>query len=77
MIKFLLEMQGVEMPEGGVWGHRNDLDEYYTVDGTTWEEIRAIAASNASVDNVADQTQKKARIGPDPIKYIAKSKTTA
>jgi hypothetical protein len=76
-IQVFLEMQGVEMLEGDVWGHRKDLDEYYTVDDTTLEEIRALAASGASVDNVADQIQKKARIGSDLIKYIAKSKITA
>ena len=43
-----LEMQGVEMLEGDVWGHRKDLDEYFTVENSTLEEIRALAASGAS-----------------------------
>ncbi len=76
-IQVFLEMQGVEMLEGDVWGHRKDLDEYYTVNDTTLEEIRALAASGASVDDVADQIQKKSRISSDLIKYIAKSKITA
>jgi hypothetical protein len=76
-IQVFLEMQGVEMLEGDVWGHRKDLDEYYTVDDTTLEEISALAASGASVDDVADQIRKKARIGSDLIKYIAKTKITA
>ena len=70
-------MQGVEMLEGDVWGHRKDLDEYYTVDDTTLEEIHVLAASGASVDDVADQIHKKARISLDLIKYIAKTKITA
>jgi hypothetical protein len=53
------------------------LDEYYTVDDTTLEEIRVLAASGASVDDVADQIHKKARISLDLIKYIAKTKITA
>ena len=76
-IQVFLEMQGVEMLEGDVWGHRKDLDEYYTVDDTTLEEIRVLAASGASVDDVADQIHKKARISSDLIKYIAKTKITA
>jgi hypothetical protein len=76
-IQVFLEMQGVEMLEGDVWGHRKDLDEYYTVDDTTLEEIRVLAASGASVDDVADQIHKKARISLDLIKYIAKTKITA
>jgi hypothetical protein len=76
-IKVFLEMQGVEMLEGDVWGHRKDLDEYYTVDDTTLEEIHVLAASGASVDDVADQIHKKARISLDLIKYITKTKITA
>jgi hypothetical protein len=76
-IQVFLEMQGIDMLEGDVWGHRKDLDEYFTVDDTTLEEIRTLAASGASVDDVADQIRKKARIGSELIKYIAKTKITA
>ncbi len=76
-IGVFLEMQGIELLEGDVWGHRKDLDEYYTVEDATTEEIRALAASGVSTDEVAAQIQRKARIGSDLVKYIAKSKTTA
>ena len=76
-IQVFLDMQGIELLEGDVWGHRKDLDEYFTVDDTTMEEIRSLAASGASMEDVANQIQKKARIGPELIKYIAKSKITA
>jgi hypothetical protein len=76
-IQVFLDMQGIEMVEGDVWGHRKDLDEYYTVDETVLKEINALADSGASVSDVAEQIQKKARISSDLIKYIAKSKVTA
>ena len=76
-IQVFLEMQGIEMLEGDVWGHRKDLDEYYTVDDTTLEEIHALAASGVSADDVADQIQRKIRMGSDLIKYIAKTKIAA
>ena len=76
-IQVFLEMQGIEMLEGDVWGHRKDLDEYFTVDDTTIDEIRSLAASGASMDEVANQIQKKARLGPELIKYIARTKITA
>jgi hypothetical protein len=76
-IQVFLEMQGVEMLEGDVWGHRKDLDEYFTVEDSTLEEIRDLAAGGASADDVANQIQKKARIGSELIKYIAKTKITA
>ena len=76
-IRVFLEMQGVDLLEGDVWGHRKDLDEYYTVDGETIEEIRTLTASGATADDVANQIQAKAKIGSDLIKYIAKTKITA
>ena len=76
-IEVFLEMQGVELLQGDVWGHRKDLDEYFTVEDATTEEIRALAASGASPDDVANQVQKTARIGPELIKYIAKTKVSA
>ena len=76
-MQVFLDMQGVELLEGDVWGHRKDLDEYFTVDDSTLEQIRALAASGASADEVADQIQKNSRIGSELIKYIAKSKLTA
>jgi len=76
-IQVFMEMQGIEMLEGDVWGHRKDLDEYYTVDETVLNEISSLAARGATLDDVTAQVQKRARISPELIKYIAKSKVTA
>ena len=76
-IQVFLEMQGIELLEGDVWGHRKDLDEYFTVDDTTLEEIRTLTSTGLDMDQMASQIQKKARLGPDLIKYIAKTKITA
>ena len=76
-IQVFLDMQGIELLEGDVWGHRKDLDEYFTVDDATMEEIRTLAASGTAMDDLSNQIQKKARLGPDLIKYIAKTKITA
>ena len=76
-IQVFLDMQGIELLEGDVWGHRKDLDEYFTVEEAALEEIRSLAASGASMEDVADKMQKKARLGPDLVKYIARTKITA
>ena len=76
-IQVFLDMQGIELLEGDVWGHRKDLDEYFTVEDATLDEIRTLSASGASMEDISAQLQKKARLGPDLIKYIAKSKITA
>ncbi|MFZ2470555.1 MAG: DUF1699 family protein [Methanothrix sp.] len=76
-IQVFLDMQGIELLQGDVWGHRKDLDEYFTVEDATIEEIRSLADSGTGMDEVANQVQRNARIGPDLIKYIAKNKITA
>jgi hypothetical protein len=54
-----------------------DLDEYFTVEDATIEEIHSLADSGASMDDVTDKVQKKTRLNPDLIEYIAKTKITA
>ena len=76
-MQVFMEMQGVELLQGDVWGHRKDLDEYFTVEDATLNEIRSMAASGANMDDMTSQIQKTARIVPELIKYIAKSKITA
>jgi hypothetical protein len=76
-VEVFLDMQGVKLLEGDVWGHRKDLDEYFTVEDATIEEIHSLADSGASIDAVADQIQKKARISTDLIKFIASANSTS
>jgi len=76
-IQVFLDMQGIELLQGDVWGHRKDLDEYFTVEDATIEEIHSLADSGASMDDVTDKVQKKTRLNPDLIEYIAKTKITA
>jgi hypothetical protein len=76
-IQVFLEMQGIDVLEGDVWGHRKDLDEYFTINDTTMEEIRAMTAKGVSFEEMSEEFQKKTRLGSDLIKYIAKTKMTA
>jgi hypothetical protein len=76
-VEVFLEMQGVKLLEGDVWGHRRDLDEYFTIEEATIEEIHTLADSGASMDVVAEKVQRKAKISPDLIKFIASTNSTA
>jgi len=55
-IGVFLEMQGIELLQGDVWGHRKDLDEYFTVEDAPegeydYQLFKAIirVASNSNV----------------------------
>ncbi|HII06498.1 MAG TPA: DUF1699 family protein [Methanotrichaceae archaeon] len=76
-IKLFLEMQGIDLLEGDVWGHRKDIDEYYIVNEEAIEDIGTMIKEGESIEETAAQIQRKTRLAPDLIKYIAKSKITA
>ena len=61
-IHLFLDVQGIDLLQGDVWGHRKDLDEYFTIEDATIEEIHSLAASGTTLDAVADQIQKKNQI---------------
>jgi len=75
-IQLFLEMQGIDLLEGDVWGHRKDIDEYYMVDEEAIGEIESMIKEGVSIEDAAEQIMKKTRLAPDLIKYIAKSKIT-
>jgi hypothetical protein len=76
-IKLFLEMQGITLLEGDVWGHRKDIDEYYIVDETAIDEIGTLIKEGESIDETTATIQRKTKLAPDLIRYIAKSKITA
>ncbi|MCC7571226.1 DUF1699 family protein [Candidatus Micrarchaeota archaeon] len=76
-IRLFLQMQGVDLLEGDVWGHRKDIDEYYVVEESDIEKIGELISGGDSIDGVQSQVRLSTRLSPDLIKYIAKSKMTA
>jgi len=76
-IKAFLEMQGIDLLEGDVWGHRKDLDEYFTVQEGTMEDIRSLSSKGVGFDQMVDEVQKESRLSADLIKYIARTKLSA
>jgi hypothetical protein len=40
-MKMFLEMQRIQLIEGDVWGHRKDINEYYTISSTVLEKINS------------------------------------
>lgn len=68
--KIVLDMQGIVIIEGDVWGHRKDLDEYFTVEEVIEAEIRSLASREVNPEEISTQMQEKVRISPGLIRYI-------
>ncbi len=75
-IQLFLEMQGVVLLVGDVWGHRKDIDEYFVIKDEIIEEVGNLVAKGESIENATSLIQRKTRLAPDLIGYIAKSKMT-
>lgn len=71
--QMFLEMQGVEIIEGDVWGHRKDIDEYYTVDDKVMERINNLQADGVNVDEIAGRVSRESKLSPAMVKYMIKS----
>jgi len=76
-IGVFLEMQGVKLLEGDVWGHRKDIDEYFTVPDEALTAIKSLAGQGVAPEELAKEVQKTAKLGSDLINYIAKVGTAA
>jgi hypothetical protein len=76
-IQAFMDIQGIELLEGDVWGHRKDLDEYYVVDESILNEIKNLTSTGLGISETASKIQKRTKLAPDLIKYIAKGKSSA
>lgn len=76
-IEVFLEMQGIELLEGDVWGHRKDIDEYFTVPDEALSAIKSMTNAGTSPEEIAKEVQKSTRMSPELIRYIAKKEMLA
>lgn len=67
-----LEFQGVELLRGDVWGHRKDIDEYYTVNEKVTGRISTLVGEGTSIDNTVKQVQRETKLSEDLIRYLLK-----
>jgi hypothetical protein len=72
-----LEIQGVELLKGDVWGHRKDIDEYYTVSEKVIRRISSLISEGNSVDETVKRVQRETKLSEDLIRYILKDEVLA
>lgn len=76
-IRVFLDMQGIQLLGGDVWGHRKDINEYFTVPDEAVTTIKSMSEKGANSQDIEREVQRAAKLGSDLIKYIAKAKITA
>ncbi len=70
---FLL-IQGVELVEGDVWGHRKDIDEYYNIDEQIVKRIDRLRATGADAKDIANTVSRETKLSRELVAYIIKQR---
>jgi len=73
-MKMFLEMQKIQLLEGDVWGHRKDLNEYYTVPSSVMNKIRNMKVEGIPNDKIAEKMTRESKLNPKMILYILNKK---
>jgi len=69
-VEMFLEMQRIELIEGDVWGHRKDLNEYYSIPSSVIEKIREMKVEGKSAEDIGVQISRESKLDPEMIAYI-------
>lgn len=73
-IEMFLEMQKVQLLEGDVWGHRKDINEYYTVPQSIISKIRSMKTEGIPGEKIAEKVARESKLNPEMVSYILNSK---
>ena len=69
-IEMFLDMQRIQLIEGDVWGHRKDINEYYTVPSSVVEMIKEMKLEGKSNEDIEKEVSRKTMMKPEMIDYI-------
>ena len=72
-----LEIQGVELLKGDVWGHRKDIDEYYAIGEKVVGRINNLMADGNSIEDTVKKLQRETKLSEDLIRYSLKEQVMA
>ena len=76
-IELFLEMQKIQLLEGDVWGHRKDLNEYYTVPSSVIENIKEMKLEGKVAEDIETKISRERKLNPKMIAYILTKETPA
>jgi hypothetical protein len=70
-----LEMKGIELVEGDVWGHRKDINEYSEVSLRIYDLIDQYKKDGLSEDEIVDKmAREEMHMGSDLLRFIIKNR---
>jgi len=76
-VQMFLEMQKIHLFEGDVWGHRKDLNEYYSIPSSVIEKIKEMKTEGKSAADIEAKVSKENKLNPEMVAYIMTREATA
>ena len=76
-ILMFLEMQRIKLIEGDVWGHRKDINEYYSIPSSVVEKIRTMKYEGKSTEDIESKIARERKLSPEMVAYILTKETAA
>ena len=69
-IEMFLEMQRIQLIEGDVWGHRKDINEYYSIPSSVIEKIREMKSEGTPAERIEEKVSRESKLNPEMVAYI-------
>ncbi len=72
--KMFLNMQGVALLEGDVWGHRKDINEYSEIKPEVFDRIQELKTEGISEPDLLNRLGRETQLSKDLLKFLLKEK---
>jgi hypothetical protein len=76
-IEMFLQMQRVQLLEGDVWGHRKDINEYYSIPSSVIEKIKEMKNEGKSTEEIEKKVSRESKLNPEMVAYILNKEASA
>ena len=76
-IEMFLEMQRIQLIEGDVWGHRKDINEYYSIPSSVIEKIRELKSEGTPAERIEEKDARESKLNPEMVAYILTKEASA
>ncbi|HOW13428.1 DUF1699 family protein [Methanosarcina sp.] len=76
-IEMFLQMQRIQLLEGDVWGHRKDINEYFTIPSSVIEKIKMMKAEGKAAEEIEKKVARESKLNPGMVGYILNKEITA
>jgi hypothetical protein len=69
-MEIFLEIQRVQLVVGDVWGHRKDINEYFSIQSSVFERIKEMKLEGKSSNDIKARVSRESKLSAEMVAYI-------